>query len=196
MRSMGERMPMPTLPLRTERLELRLFTDDDLDALFDMQSDEAMTRYLYWGPRSRDEVRDDLERIKGLTAIDDEGDAIRLAAVLPETGAVIGDIALWRTSRAHAQGEMGYVIHPAHHGHGYATEACEAMLQVGFEMIGLHRIMASADARNEASIRVMERLGMRREAYLRENEFVKGEWTDEVIYAMLATEWQPGGHGR
>jgi RimJ/RimL family protein N-acetyltransferase len=189
-------MPMPTFPLRTERLELRLFTDDDLDALFDMQSDEAMTRYLYWGPRTRDEVRADLERIKGLTAIDEESDGIRLAAVLPETGAVVGDIALWRTSRAHAQGEIGYVIHPAHHGHGYATEACEAMLQVGFEMLGLHRIVASADARNEASIRVMERLGMRREAYLREDELVKGEWTDEVIYAMLASEWRPDGHGR
>ena len=187
---------MPTFPLRTERLELRLFTDDDLDALFDMQSDEAMTRYLYWGPRSRDEVRTDLERIKQLTAIDEEGDGIRLAAVLPETGAVIGDISLRRTSRAHAQGEIGYVIHPAHHGHGYATEACEAMLRVGFEKLGFHRIVASADARNEASIRVMERLGMRREAYLREDEFVKGEWTDEVIYAMLASEWQGGRPGR
>ena len=192
---MGDRMATLTFPLRTERLELRLFVDDDLDALFEMQSDEAITRYLYWGPRSRDEVRNELERIKQFTAIDDERDAIRVAAVLPASGAVIGDIALWRTSRPHAQGEIGYVLHPAHHGHGYATEACEALLRVGFEVLGLHRIVASADARNEASIRVMERLGMRREAYLRENEFVKGEWTDEVIYAMLASEWQAGGHG-
>lgn len=185
-------MPILTFPLHTERLELRPFVDDDLDALFDMQSDEAMTRYLYWGPRSREEVLVDLERIKQFTAIDDEGDAIRVAAVLPGSGAVIGDIALWRTSRAHAQGEIGYVIHPAHQRHGYATEACEALLRVGFEVSGLHRIVASADARNVASIRVMERLGMRPEAYLRENELVKGEWTDEVIYAMLASEWQPG----
>jgi RimJ/RimL family protein N-acetyltransferase len=188
-------MPILTFPLRTERLELRPFIDDDLDALFDMQSDEAMTRYLYWGPRSRDEVREQLERIKQLTAIDDEGDAIRLAAVLPETGAVVGDVGLWRTSRAHAAGEIGYALHPAHHGHGYATEACEALLRAGFEVLGLHRIVASADARNKASVRVMERLGMRREAHLRENELVKGEWTDEVIYAMLVAEWQPGGRG-
>ena len=189
MGSMGERMPMPTLPLRTERLELRLFTDDDLDALFDMQSDEAMTRYLYWGPRSRDEVRDDLERIKGLTAIDDEGDAIRLAAVLPETGAVIGDIAMWRTSRAHAQGEMGYVIHPAHHGHGYATEAAEAMLKLGFEGLDYHRIDAKLDALNTASAAICERLGMRLEAKHVDKWRYKGEWATEVVYAMLRDEW-------
>jgi RimJ/RimL family protein N-acetyltransferase len=193
---MSDRMATLTFPLRTERLELRPFLDADLDALFDMQSDEAMTRYLYWRPRSREEVLIDLERIKQLTATDGEGDAIRLAAVLPDTGAVIGDVSLWRTNRAHAQGEIGYVLHPAHHGHGYATEACEALLRIGFEVFGLHRIFASADARNAPSIRVMERLGMRREAYLRENEFIKGEWTDEVIYALLASEWQPGGHGR
>jgi RimJ/RimL family protein N-acetyltransferase len=192
---MSDRMATLTFPLRTERLELRPFVDDDLDALFDMQSDEEMTRYLYWGPRSREEVLIDLERIKQLTATDGEGDAIRLAAVLPDTGAVIGDISLWRTNRAHAQGEIGYVLHPAYHGHGYATEACEALLRIGFEVFGLHRIVAGADARNAASIRVMERLGMRREAHLRENEFIKGEWTDEVIYAILASEWLPGGHG-
>lgn len=193
---MGDRMTNLTFPLRTERLELRPFIDDDFDALFEMQSDKAMTRYLYWGPRSRDEVRVDLERIKQFTAIDEEHDALRVAAVLPESGAVIGDIALWRTSREHAQGEIGYVLHPAHHGHGYATEACEALLGIGFEVAGLHRIVASADARNEASVRVMERLGMRREALLRENEVVKGEWTDEVIYAMLASEWQRGADRR
>jgi RimJ/RimL family protein N-acetyltransferase len=186
-------MPLVTFPLRTERLELRPFLDDDLDALFAMQSDEAMTRYLYWGPRSRDEVREQLERIRGMTAIDEEGDAIRLAAVLSGPATVIGDISLRRTSREHAQGELGYVLHPAHHGRGYATEGCEALLRLGFEVLGLHRIIASADARNQASVRVMERLGMRREAHLRENELVKGEWTDEVIYAMLAAEWQGRG---
>lgn len=179
-----------TFPLNTERLELRPFVDGDLDALIAMQNSEAMTRYLYWGPRSRDEVREQLERIKVMTAIDESSDAIRLAAVLVATPEVIGDISLRRTSREHAQGEIGYVIHPAHHGHGFATEACRSLLSYGFEEAGLHRIAATADARNVASTRVMERLGMRREALLRENEFVKGEWTDEAEYAILASEWK------
>ena len=64
------------------------------------------------------------------------------------------------------------------------------MLRIGFEELGLHRIAGRLDARNEASARVLERLGMRREAHLVENEFVKGEWTDELVYAMLEQEWR------
>jgi RimJ/RimL family protein N-acetyltransferase len=63
------------------------------------------------------------------------------------------------------------------------------MLRLGFEGLGLHRIVGRCDARNRASAKVMERLGMRREAYFRQNEIVRGEWTDELVYAMLADEW-------
>ena len=183
-------MPAVTFPLRTERLELRPFLDDDFDVLYAMQSHLEVTRYLYWGPRSPDQVREMLERIKPMTAFDDSGDAIRLAAVVIETGAVVGDISLRRTSQEYGQGEIGFVVHPDHQGRGYATEASAAVLDLGFGELGLHRIVGRADAKNLASARVMERLGMRREALLRENEFIKGEWSDEVVYAILADEWR------
>jgi RimJ/RimL family protein N-acetyltransferase len=186
-------MSPSTLPLRTERLELRPFNDDDLDALLEMQGNEEVTRYLPWGPQSRDQVLRLLERIKPLTAVDASGDGTRLAAILPDSRAVVGDFSLWRTSREHAQGEIGFVVHPDHQRRGYATEACAALLHLGFERLGLHRIIGQADARNVASIGVMERLGMRREAHLRENGQIKGEWTDEVIYAALAHEWRDPG---
>ena len=93
-------------------------------------------------------------------------------------------------SREHHQGEIGYVLHPDHQGNGYATEAAAVMLRLGFEELGLHRIVGRLDARNAASARVLERLGMRLEAHLRENEFVKGEWVSELIYAVLASEWR------
>ena len=67
------------------------------------------------------------------------------------------------------------------------------MLRLGFEGLGLHRIIGRCDGRNAASARAMEKLGMRREAHLRENEIVKGEWTDEMVYAMLRSEWEPPG---
>jgi RimJ/RimL family protein N-acetyltransferase len=102
---------------------------------------------------------------------------------------VIGDISLWRTSREHNQGEIGFVLHPDHQGQGYGTEAMRELLRIGFEDVGLHRIVGRCDARNGASARLMQRLGMRLEAHLRENELIKGEWCDELIYAMLATEW-------
>src|SRR5690606_7276538 len=106
------------------------------------------------------------------------------------TGALVGDVNLVWTSREHRQGEIGFVLHPAHHGLGFASEAGAVMLRLGFEGLGLHRIVGRCDGRNLASARVMEKLGMRREAHFRENEIVKGEWSDEIVYAMLSTEWR------
>lgn len=190
----------PSYPLLTERLLLRPFHDADLDALCVMDGDPNVTRYLYWGPRSRAEVRASLARRRRMTTIEREGDAIRLAAVLRDGGTLVGDVSLHYRSREHGQAEVGFVLHPDHQGRGYATEATTVLLGLGFDELGLHRIVGRCDARNTASARLMERLGMRREAHLRENEFIKGEWCDELVYALLAAEWQarprpPTAHG-
>jgi RimJ/RimL family protein N-acetyltransferase len=179
----------PQYPIMTPRLMLRPYTSDDLDALHDMQSRPEVTRYLYFGTRDHGQVRDVLQvKIQG-TALRVQGDTLLPAVVLRETGALIGDLMLRWTSGEHRQGEIGYILHPDHQGMGYATEAAEAMLRLGFEF-GLHRICGRLDGRNTASARVLERLGMRREGYFVQNEFVKGEWTDELVYGMLADEWR------
>jgi RimJ/RimL family protein N-acetyltransferase len=180
----------PEFPIRTERLLLRPYTDDDLDAVADIQSRPDVTRYLYWGPRDRAQARGSLAMKIAASGLRREGDNLTLAVVLPETGTVIGDVMLIWLSEQHRQGEIGYVFHPDHAGHGYATEAAEVMLRLGFEGLGLHRIIGRLDGRNTASARLLERLGMRREAHLVENEIVKGEWTDELVYAMLDHEWR------
>src|SRR5713101_9131559 len=82
-----------------------------------------------------------------------------------------------------------YVFNPALGGRGYATEAANVMLRLGFEGLGLHRIVARIDERNESSVRLARRLGMRQEARLVRNEFFKGEWSTELDFAMLADEW-------
>ena len=84
---------------------------------------------------------------------------------------------------------MAYVLHPVFSGHGYATEAARAVLGLGFDDLGLHRIVARIDERNEPSARLARRLGMREEARLVHNEFFKGEWSTELDFAMLAEEW-------
>jgi RimJ/RimL family protein N-acetyltransferase len=178
------------LPIRTARLVLRPYDDGDLDAFHDIHRREDVTRYLLWGPRSRDEARAIVERRKPLTRLEGDGGGLCLVVALLHSGAVIGDVNLQVHSLEHRQGEVGYVIHPDHQGNGYATEATVAMLRVGFETYGLHRIVGRLDARNDGSARVLERLGMRREAHFRENEFFKGEWADEVVYAILADEWR------
>ena len=182
-------MPAPTYPIVTERLVLRPFAAGDLDALHAIQSRPDVTRYLYWEPRSRDEVREGLAARLTPTGLAEEGDRLSLAVVRRDSEALIGDVSLWLRSKEHRQGEIGFLMHPDHHGRGYATEAGRELLRLGFDTFGLHLIVGRCDARNTASARVMERLGMRREAHFRQNELVKGEWCDELVYAMLAGEW-------
>jgi RimJ/RimL family protein N-acetyltransferase len=180
----------PEYPIKTERLLLRLYTEDDLDDVLDIQSRPDVTRYLYWGPRDRAQARGSLAMKIAASGLREEGDNLTLAVVLPETGKIIGDVMLIWVSKEHRQGEIGYVFHPDHGGRGYATEATEVMLRLAFEGLGLHRVIGRLDGRNTASARLLERLGMRREAHLVENELVKGEWTDEVVYAVLEHEWR------
>ncbi|MGW3352966.1 GNAT family N-acetyltransferase [Nonomuraea rubra] len=184
-------MITPRYPLTTSRLVLRPFTADDLDAVHAYESRPDVARYLYWAARDRDATRAALAQRVTRTALNDDGDAIDLAVTLRHSGRLIGSCLLIWTSKAHRQGEIGYILHPDHHGHGYATEAASAMLHLGFTQLGLHRITGRLDARNTASARVLEKLHMRREATLIDNEHVKGEWCTEAIYAILESEWTP-----
>jgi RimJ/RimL family protein N-acetyltransferase len=184
------RVLRPVFPIATERLDLRPFEPGDLDAFVAIHGDPEVVRYLYFDVRDRDELRGVLGEKEQRTALEKEGDGLNLAAVLRATGELVGDVVLFWRSEEHRQGEVGYIIHPAHGGRGYATEATRALLRIGFEDLDLHRICGRLDARNTASARVLERLGMRREAHLVENERVKGEWTDELVYALLAREWR------
>jgi RimJ/RimL family protein N-acetyltransferase len=179
----------PAYPLQTQRLLLRPFAATDFDALLAIQSRADVARYLYWDPRTAAEVRETLDAKVRATAIVAEGDSLSLAAVLREGDELIGDCTLRWASAEHRQAEIGFVFHPDHHGHGYATEAAAALLALAFEELRAHRVFGRLEARNSASARVLERLGMRKEAHLVENEHIKGEWQSEVVYALLEREW-------
>ena len=180
----------PTYPLRTERLLLRPITTDDFEAVFPIHSSADVARFLYWDPRTAAEVREVLERKTHSTRIAADGDGLSLAIVIEATGELVGDCGLTLVSREHRQGEIGFLLHPDQQGHGYATEAARVMLALAFEELDLHRVIGRLEARNTASARVLQRLGMRREAHLVENEYVKGEWQSEIVYAILDREWR------
>ena len=186
----------PSLPIVTERLLLRAYTEDDYDAFASIQSRDDVHRYLYTEAGGPEEIRAVLRARMTRTAIERENDAITLALELRDGGALAGDVSFWWRSAVHQTGEIGFLLHPDHHGRGYAREAAEVMLRLGFEGLDLHRVIGRCDGRNAASARLMERLGMRREAHLRENEWVKGEWTDELVYAILRREWEARRDGR
>ncbi|MCL2582160.1 MAG: GNAT family N-acetyltransferase [Streptosporangiales bacterium] len=120
------------------------------------------------------------------------GQEITLAIEVTETGLVVGDVMLAWTDETNA--EIGYVIHPDHQGHGYATEASAALLTLAFDAdqgLGVHRVTARVDQRNPASAAVLRKLGMRLEATLTENEWFKGRWSSEWDFAILDREWRP-----
>jgi RimJ/RimL family protein N-acetyltransferase len=180
----------PEYPIRTERLLLRPVTVDDADALLAYRSRADVCRYVPFEPMTREQI---IERIGGMWArieLTDAGQALTLGAEVAGTGELAGDVILFWHSREHAGGELGYVFNPGLSGRGYATEAARATLRLGFEGLGLHRIIARIDERNEASARLARRLGMRQEARLVRNELFKGEWSTELDFAMLAEEWQ------
>ncbi|MEV4279999.1 GNAT family N-acetyltransferase [Actinoplanes xinjiangensis] len=184
----------PEYPIRTERLLLRPLTAADTDALLAYKGRPDVCRYAPFEPMDRQAVQDRLGTVWANTALTNEGQALVLGAELADTGQLVGDAVLFWHSREHRAGELGYVVNPDFAGRGYATEAARELLRLGFEELGLHRIVASIDERNTASARLAERLGMRLEARLVQNEWFKGEWSTELCFAILASEWsaRPG----
>nr|MDT0660513.1 GNAT family protein [Micromonospora sp. DSM 115978] len=179
----------PHYPVRTARLSLRPLTTGDVDALLAYRSRPEVCRYVPFEPMTEQLVRDRLSTIWANTDLTDEGQALTLGVTLTRSGRLIGDVVLFWHSRTHGGGEIGYVLDPDVQGHGYATEAARALLGLGFDELGLHRIVARVDERNTASAQVARRLGMRQEARLVRNEFFKGGWSTELDFAMLAEEW-------
>lgn len=172
----------------TERLILRGFKPEDFEAYSAYRSLPAIYRYLYSAPPSLEEMRERFDASLN-TRLSEDGDILRCAVVRREDGVLLGQVSLKLASKAAGQAEVGYIFDPAHGGKGYATEAVRAVITLGFESFGLHRIFARLDAKNTASAGVVERLGLRREAHLIENDRFNGVWGDEYIYAVLSREW-------
>ena len=185
-------MPAPSWPMATERLLLRPFEQDDLASLHAIHSDEHVVRWLLNDVRSLEETQAILDRKIASSTLGGEGDWLSAAVALRQSGELVGDVSFHWTSEPYAQGEVGFVFATAHHGKGYATEAARPMLDFAFGALQLHRVVGRLEPRNVASERVLEKLGMRREAHFVENEWVKGEWQSELVYAILAREWYDG----
>lgn len=180
----------PVYPILGERILLRPLTGDDTDTLFAYRSREDVCRYVPFDPMTREGITERLAGQWAQTELTGEGQSLTLGAEVRQTGELAGDVILAWHSQEHAGGEIGYVFDPAVAGRGYATEAAALLLRLGFEELGLHRIIARLDERNEASARLARRLGMRQEARLVENEYFKGEWSNELDFAILAAEWR------
>lgn len=123
-----------------------------------------------------------------LTKNDLDGETHALVLAVEHEQQPIGEVLLWFTDAQRRVADIGWVLDPRFGGHGYAAEAVGAVLDLAFEHYRVHRVAAQMDARNDASARLAERVGMVREAHLRQDWWSKGEWTDTLIFGMLATD--------
>ncbi len=176
-------------PVLSERLVIRPLEASDLARHHDIFSNPDVVRYLYDEQLGLQAAQEHLVR-RCNSDLPVEGSWTNFAVEVRGEGDLIGELGLGNVSAGHAQCEIGYVIDPRYHGHGFGTEGAALMIEIAFSVLGAHRVSGRLDARNVASAAVLERLGMRRQAHFVENEFVKGEWTDELIYGVLESEWR------
>ena len=174
------------LPLATERTLLRLHREDDAAALLRYYSRADVARYLLDEPWDEKVAAERVVLHMGKTGLD--GRNRSLAVVVEHEGEVIGDITAWLNDGTGQRAEIGWVFSPDAGGRGLATEAVGRLMRELFSRHSLHRIEAQMDARNTASARLAERLGMTREAHLRQNWWSKGQWTDTLVFGLLAGE--------
>jgi RimJ/RimL family protein N-acetyltransferase len=175
----------------TERMHLRGYRLDDLEAAADLYGRQDVARYIPWNARDATASRAALERHQSMT-LEKDGDGVTLAGFEKGSGRLVGEFVLFLRSVEHRGGEVGYIVHPDFQRRGFATEGARALLQLAFDAMDMRRVIARIDSRNTASAAVLIKLGMRHEAHLVENEWFKGEWGDEDDYAILRSEWAPG----
>ena len=180
----------PPYPIRTARLDLRPHRRDDLEDLFAFHSQPDVVQYVPWPVRDREQTRIALEGKLGQGEVTEPGQWLVLAMELRETSTVIGEVLLKWESESNRQGEIGFALHAAFQGRGFAAEAARAVLRLGFEDLDLHRIVAVCVDANTKSIRLLRRLGMQQEANLRDNVFFKGQWANQLVYGLLEDEWR------
>lgn len=174
----------------TNRLHIRPVNIEDNKSMFEYRSDSETNRYLNLIPESVEDVSVFINRTSN--EINIPGTWFQFVIIEQDSGFLIGDIGIHflECDSENKQAEIGYTLHKNFRGKGYATEALTEIIDYLLNHLNKHRIMASIDPINIDSIRLIERLGFRKEAHFVKSLFFHGEWVDELIYAILANEWK------
>ncbi len=179
---------LPAFPrLHGRRVDLRGPTAEDADDLFALFSDPQVMRYWSRAPMRE---RGEAEGLIGeMLEAFDRRELINWVIVDGKDHA-IGTCTLFHFDPRHRRAEVGYALRSDHWGRGLASEAVSLAIDWALRTLDLHRVEADIDPRNDASRRVLERLGFRSEGVLRERFFVGDEATDSELFGVLATEWR------
>lgn len=179
---------MYPVELTSRRLALREFSEDDVQATFDLVGDDRVTAWLSFDSRSRDEAADMVHGIIQRAKQEPRTEFYLGIARPDRPDYLIGFIRL--ALDGVKAGKLGYAIHADHWGHGFATEAAQTMLDFSFTDLGLHRISVAIGPDNYGSMAVARRLGMQLEGVIRDHVFTNGAWRDSWLFSLLAHEWR------
>jgi RimJ/RimL family protein N-acetyltransferase len=176
-----------TVPVRTARLLLREFVAADFEAVHAYSSDARVTRYLFFGPRDEESTAEYLE---DLLASQREQPRIRFELAVEEldSGNLIGacDLSLIEAKVV----DLGYMLSAEQWGKGYATEIATALVDAAFLELRADRVISTVDVNNNASIRVLEKIGMRWEAVYRKHRRAKNRWWDCHLFTLPREVWE------
>ncbi|MGZ8738803.1 MAG: GNAT family N-acetyltransferase [Nocardioides sp.] len=177
-----------TVFFETPRLTVRAMLASDVEAFVAYRSDPDVARYQSWEDYTLEQGRALVAGMQDLRP-GIPGQWYQLA-VVDAAGHLVGDLAACVDADEQRQLEVGFTLAPAHQGKGYATEALRGLLTYAFETLGIHRVIAVTDAENAAAAALLTRVGFRQEAHFRDNVFFKGAWGSELLFAMLASEFE------
>ncbi len=177
--------PLPS----SSRLRFERLTQADAEGLFQYRSHPQVTRWQPWAPEEPAEARAYIFENQKV-AMNSQGQWVQLGVYLREDGQLIGDCGIHFLRNQLTQVEVGITIAPPWQKQGYGTESLHALLQYLFDVLQKYRVIASVDPENAASVAMLEKVGMRKEAHHVRSYWFRGRWVDDVVFAMLVEEWR------
>jgi RimJ/RimL family protein N-acetyltransferase len=177
--------------IETERLILRKFKESDVDNFFNYRTNPQVVLYQSEGwvnykyEQAVEFVKKQMNSEPGI-----RDTWFQIAVELKDTGIIIGDLAIHTLAEDINQVEIGFSLNPIYQNKGFGIEAVKCLLGYIFNVLNMHRVIAITDVRNKPSIKLLEKVGMRKEGHFIKNIWYKGEYTDEYLFALLNEEWQ------
>ena len=172
----------------TKRTILRPIEVKDNEQIFSYRSDSETNKYQGWIPKNLKEVNEFIS--KNLIEFNRPESWFQLVIIEKELDKIIGDIGVHFIDSENHQCEIGCTLNKNHHGKGFAIETVSAVVDYLFHELNKHRITASIDTDNTNSIKLVERLGFRKEAHFKQSLLIDDKWVDDIIYAILNSEWK------
>lgn len=175
------------IEIKTERLFLRPIEKKDAVKIFNYRSDSIANKYQGWIPKNLDDTYEFIKRSSSQINIVDTW--FQLVIIENDSHEIIGDLGIHFLDTEKKKVEIGITLDKNKQGKGFATEALKETINYIFNKLDKHRIIGSIDPKNSSSIRLLERVGFKKEAHFRESLLINGEWVDDLVYALLKREW-------